>query len=107
MNRLQTRQRQGRRELIAVILLVVPLIAIGYYLAAIGVAVDPPPDPVADSTPAMTSTPTPDPERVPASPTTLPGDGAPATPRPGASRVLPMDTEDAVGMRHGTASTIS
>lgn len=106
MNRLQTRQRQGRRELIAVILLVVPLIAIGYYLAAIGVAVDPPPDPVPDSTPAMTSTPTPDPVSAPAGPTTLPG-GAPATPAPGASGVSPTGTEDAVDMPHGTASTTS
>ncbi len=104
MNRLQTRQRQGRRELIAVILLVVPLVAIGYYLAAIEVAVDPPPDPVADSTPAVTSTPTPDPEQAPADPATLPGADAPATPRPGASRVIPDGKDDAVAGSWSTAT---
>jgi len=103
MNRLQSRQRQGRRELIAIILLVVPLVAIGYYLAAIEVAVDPPPEPVADSTPAVTSTPTPDPERGPADPTTLPDEDAPASPSPGTSRVIPTAENTTIAMLHGSA----
>lgn len=59
MNRLPSRTRQGRRDIIVIILLVVPLVAIGYYLAAIEVAVDPPPDPADAATPTVTSTPRP------------------------------------------------
>lgn len=44
MNRFRLPKHQGQRELVYVFLLVVPIAAIGFYLAAIEVLVDPPPD---------------------------------------------------------------
>lgn len=102
MNRLQTRQRQGRRELIAIILLVVPLVAIGYYLAAIEVAVDPPPDPVADSTPTVVRTPVSSPgDALGGTGTPSSGDAA-ATPTPGTSGMTPARQHGPNAILHGT-----
>lgn len=87
MNRLPSRTRQGRRDIIAIVLLVVPLVALGYYLAVIEVAVDPPPDPAGGSTPTVVTTPVSASGDVPATPATpSPGDAA-ATPSPGASGI--------------------
>lgn len=95
MNRSAQPRNRGRRDIIAIILLVLPLVAIGYYLAAIEVAVDPPPDPVGESTPTVviTSNGTPDDAPVTAA---SPASGDPsATPIPGTSRMTPT------GQRHG------
>lgn len=102
MNRLPS-PTQGRRDIIAIVLLVVPLIAIGYYLAVIEVAVDPPPDPADTSTPTIVSTTRADtiepsvpsgsssPETIPATPGA--GPAARSTTH-GGGRSTPGDTVD-------------
>lgn len=95
MNRSAQPRNRGRRDIIAIILLVLPLVAIGYYLAAIEVAVDPPPDPLGESTPAVVTTSNGTPDDAPVT-AASPSSGDPsATPIPGASRMTPT------GQRHG------
>lgn len=45
MNRMPGTRNRGHRELWVVGLLVLPLVVLGFVLAAMGVLVDPPPDP--------------------------------------------------------------
>jgi len=69
MDRIPESRNRGQRELWIVGLLVLPLVVLGFVLAAMGVLVDPPPDP----TPTI----------VPGSPVASPG-VPDATPQPGA-----------------------
>lgn len=95
MNRSIPPRSRGRRDIIALILLVVPLVAIGYYLAAIEVAVDPPPNPVGESTPTVVTIPDGTPNDAPVT-AASPSSGDPsATPIPGTSGMTPA------GQRHG------
>lgn len=87
MSRLPSRTRQGRRDIIAIVLLVVPLVALGYYLAVIEVAVDPPPDPAGGSTPTVVTTPVSGLDDAPATPATPSSGDATVTPAPGASGI--------------------
>lgn len=92
VQRLPAPKVRGRRDIIAIILLVVPLVAIGYYLAAIEVAVDPPPGPIA--TPTVPVPPATGPRGTPATPAASP-EGAPASPVPAASGRAPSALSDA------------
>lgn len=71
MDRIPESRKRGQRELWIVGLLVLPLVVLGFVLAAMGVLVDPPPDPTPTSTAEQ------------GSPVVLPGTPA-ATPAPGA-----------------------
>ncbi len=87
MNRLPFLKDQGRRDILAIILLVVPLVALGYYLAVIGVAVDPPRPPVVESTTTEVATPPATPVDSPDVTATPATDDVPATPLSGATGV--------------------
>lgn len=103
MRRLSSRPRQGRRDIVAIVLLVVPLVALGYYLAAIEVAVDPPPDPAGGATPTVVTTPVASPNDAPVTPATPSSGDAAATPAPGASGMTPPDQDDAIVVLSGVA----
>ena len=74
MNRVPLPKKRGHRELWMVGLLVLPLVVLGFVLAAMGVLVDPPP--------------TPTPTSAPGSPAATPGTPA-ATPAPAAAPAAP------------------
>lgn len=101
MNRPVQPRSRGRRDIIAIILLVLPLVALGYYLAAIEVAVDPPPDPVGESTPTVVATPGGNP--APAGTPSL--QERPATPMSGTTRETPTAHHRAMATMSGTNRT--
>lgn len=102
MNRSIQPRSRGRRDIIAIILLVVPLVALGYYLAAIEVAVDPPPDPVSGSTPTVVTTPVANPDDAPVNTTTPSSGDAGTTPTPSTSGTTPTRQHDAIATVSGT-----
>lgn len=87
MNRAPLPKKRGHRELWVVGLLVLPLVVLGFVLAAMGVLVDPPPDPTPTS---MTA---------PGSPVATTGSPE-ATPAPGAG------IDEPTAYLHGRATGI-